>query len=259
VQVAVLLLLGHHGAREGEQLCIKSGAAEIGNLYALAISRRRRAPSSPHAHLQSTFLCSAFLLLPAPLQSIPCNRSVHHHVFSPFSTPLPEPEPAGPGASRSGMNRAGARREDSGRQNPPPRPCREGVLPLQLVRYVRVGTTDLLLLPPALEEFGLQLQHLTPHSVLLVAVFAHFMEMFVGVRPCTAIFRHFYALVGTGRSKREVGAYYFELRHGMANSYISAFSSAKWEDWRDGWVIAEANPNDRLELPTERLQSDRST
>jgi hypothetical protein len=34
-----------------------------------------------------------------------------------------------------------------------------------------------------LEEFGLQLQHLTPHSVLLVAVFAHFMEMFVGVRP----------------------------------------------------------------------------
>jgi hypothetical protein len=34
-----------------------------------------------------------------------------------------------------------------------------------------------------LEEFGLQLQHLTPHSVLLVAVFAHFMEMFVGSLP----------------------------------------------------------------------------
>jgi hypothetical protein len=63
-----------------------------------------------------------------------------------------------------------------------------------------------------LEEFGLQLQHLTPHSVLLVAVFAHFMEMFVGVRPCTTIFRHFYALVGTGRAKREIGAYYFQLR-----------------------------------------------
>jgi hypothetical protein len=60
-----------------------------------------------------------------------------------------------------------------------------------------------------LEEFSLQLQHLTPHSVLLVAVFAHFMEMFVVVRPCTAIFKHFYALVGPGRSKREVGAYYF--------------------------------------------------
>jgi hypothetical protein len=92
-----------------------------------------------------------------------------------------------------------------------------------------------------------------------VAVFAHFMKMFVGVRPCTTIFRHFYALVGTGRSKREVGAYYFQLRHGMANSYISAFSSSKWEDWREGWVIAEADPHDRLELPTEGPQSDRST
>jgi hypothetical protein len=60
-----------------------------------------------------------------------------------------------------------------------------------------------------LEEFGLQLQHLTPHSILLVAVFAHFMEMFVGVRPCIAVFRYLYALVGSGRSKHEIGAYYF--------------------------------------------------
>jgi hypothetical protein len=89
-----------------------------------------------------------------------------------------------------------------------------------------------------LEEFGLQLQHLTPHSVLLVAVFAHFMEMFVGVHPCVAVFRHFYALVGTGRSKREISAYYFQLWHGMSDSYISVFSSTKWEDWRDDWVIA---------------------
>jgi hypothetical protein len=110
-----------------------------------------------------------------------------------------------------------------------------------------------------LEEFGLQLQHLTSHSVLLVAVFSHFMEMFVGVRPCTTIFRHFYALVGTGRCKREIGAYYFQLWHGMANSYIAAFSSSKWEDWCEGWVIAVADPHDRLELPTDAPQSDRST
>jgi hypothetical protein len=45
-----------------------------------------------------------------------------------------------------------------------------------------------------------------------VAFFAHFMEMFVGVRPCVAIFRHFYALVGSRRSKSEIGAYYFQLR-----------------------------------------------
>jgi hypothetical protein len=110
-----------------------------------------------------------------------------------------------------------------------------------------------------LEEFGLQLQHLTPHSVLLVAVFAHFMEMFVGVHPCITIFRHFYALVGSGRSKRKIGDYYFQLRQGTAVSYISGFSSAKWEDWRDGWVIATTDANDRLELLTKGPLSDRNS
>jgi hypothetical protein len=37
----------------------------------------------------------------------------------------------------------------------------------------------------------------------------------------------------------------------MANSYIAAFSSSKWEDWREGWVIAVADSHDRLELPTD--------
>jgi hypothetical protein len=83
-----------------------------------------------------------------------------------------------------------------------------------------------------LEEFGLQLQHLTPHSILLALVFVHFMEMFVGVRPCVTMFKHFYALVGSGRSKCAIGTYYLQLRHGMSSSYISAFSNAKWEDWR---------------------------
>jgi hypothetical protein len=86
------------------------------------------------------------------------------------------------------------------------------------------------------------------------------MEMFVGVRPCTTIFKHFYTLVGTGKTKRsKIRAYYFQLRHGMAGSYIAAFSSSKWEDWREGWVIAVVDPHDRLELPTEGPQSDRST
>jgi hypothetical protein len=34
-----------------------------------------------------------------------------------------------------------------------------------------------------LEELGLQLQHLTPPSILQAAIFAHLCEMFVGVAP----------------------------------------------------------------------------
>jgi hypothetical protein len=34
-----------------------------------------------------------------------------------------------------------------------------------------------------LEELGLQLQHLTPHSMLQASIFVHLFEMFVGVAP----------------------------------------------------------------------------
>ena len=59
-----------------------------------------------------------------------------------------------------------------------------------------------------LEDFGLQLQHLTPHSLLLTSIFVHLCEMFVGVRPCVILFRHFFVLVKSRNGKDEVGASY---------------------------------------------------
>ena len=56
-----------------------------------------------------------------------------------------------------------------------------------------------------LEDFGLQLQHLTPHSLLLTSIFVHLCKMFVGARPCVILFRYFFILVRSGRSSDEVG------------------------------------------------------
>jgi hypothetical protein len=55
-----------------------------------------------------------------------------------------------------------------------------------------------------LEEFGLQLQHLTPHSILQVAIFVHLCEMFVGVAPCTSLFRYFFMLVWFGNTREHI-------------------------------------------------------
>jgi hypothetical protein len=63
-----------------------------------------------------------------------------------------------------------------------------------------------------LEEFGLQLQHLTPHSILQVAIFVHFYEMFMGVTACTSLFRQFFVLVRSGKGKDHLRAYYFQTR-----------------------------------------------
>jgi hypothetical protein len=60
-----------------------------------------------------------------------------------------------------------------------------------------------------LEEFRLQLQHLTPHSILQAAIFVHLCEMFVGVAPCTSLFHYFFVLVKSGKTRDHIDAYYF--------------------------------------------------
>ena len=97
-----------------------------------------------------------------------------------------------------------------------------------------------------LEDFGLQLQHLTPHSILLTSIFVHLCEMFVGVRPCVILFRHFFVLVKFGKSKDEIGVYYFQMRSGSPTPYIHALAGEKWEDWRREWVIATTEANEHL-------------
>jgi hypothetical protein len=108
-----------------------------------------------------------------------------------------------------------------------------------------------------LEEFGLQLQHLTPHSVLQAAIFVHLCEMFVGVAPCTSLFRCFFVLVKFGKTRDHIGAYYFQTRPDPAVVYIPTFGGARWENWRNDWVIASAEANDRLVLPSDGPALDR--
>jgi uncharacterized membrane protein len=45
-----------------------------------------------------------------------------------------------------------------------------------------------------LEHYGLQLQHLSPHSIALVVIFTHFCEMFVGVWSSVRLFQWFHVL-----------------------------------------------------------------
>jgi hypothetical protein len=102
-----------------------------------------------------------------------------------------------------------------------------------------------------LEELGLQLQHLTPHSILQAAIFAHFCEMFMGVAPCTSLFRHFFMLVKSGKAKDHLGAYYFQTRSDSAVAYIPTLGGTRWENRRDDWVIASTEANDHLTLPSD--------
>jgi hypothetical protein len=96
-----------------------------------------------------------------------------------------------------------------------------------------------------------------PHSILQAAIFAHLCEMFVGVAPCTSLFRHFFVVVKSRKAKGHLGAYYFQTRPDLAGAYISSLGGARWENWRADWVITSTEANDRLTLPSEGPRLDR--
>jgi hypothetical protein len=108
-----------------------------------------------------------------------------------------------------------------------------------------------------LEEFGRHLQHLMPHSVLQKAIFVHLCQMFIGVAPCTSLFRYFFMLVKSQKTRDHIGAYYFQTRPDPAVVYIPTFGGARWENWRNDWVIASAEANNCLVLPSDGPALDR--
>jgi hypothetical protein len=64
-------------------------------------------------------------------------------------------------------------------------------------------------------------------------------------------------LVKSGKAKDHLSAYYFQTRPDSAGAYIPTLGGARWENWRDERVIAGAEANDRLALPSEGPRLDR--
>jgi hypothetical protein len=60
-----------------------------------------------------------------------------------------------------------------------------------------------------LEYYGLQLQHLYPNYIALVAIFIHLCEMYVGVRPSVQLFRCFFVLKPASPRPPLISGYYF--------------------------------------------------
>jgi hypothetical protein len=58
-------------------------------------------------------------------------------------------------------------------------------------------------------------------------------------------------LVKSRKAKDHLGAYYFQTRLDSAVTYIPTLGGARWEDWRDDWVIASTVANYRLVLPSD--------
>jgi hypothetical protein len=114
--------------------------------------------------------------------------------------------------------------------------------------YALVGLVPPLSFLVLLEHYGLQLQHLSPHSIMLVAIFAHFCEMFMRVRPSVHLFRRFHVLRPVNKQPPRLGSYYFQHRTKGPSKYIATLSPRRWERWRKDWVLVQTDAHKRLML-----------
>jgi hypothetical protein len=63
--------------------------------------------------------------------------------------------------------------------------------------------------------YRLELVHLIPNSIAIVATFIHFCEAYLGIPPHFALWRHFFCVKSTGKGSGPVGAVMFNLRSGL--------------------------------------------
>jgi hypothetical protein len=88
-----------------------------------------------------------------------------------------------------------------------------------------------------LEYYGLQLQHLSPNSIALVAIFVHLCEMYVGVRPSVRLFQSFVMLKVVSPRPPLIGGHYFQHRTPGHAHYTTPVSPGRWEWWREDWAL----------------------
>jgi hypothetical protein len=88
---------------------------------------------------------------------------------------------------------------------------RHGVVPLtgmrpdEFIYFASYALSGLVLMFSSflfmlLEHYGLQLQHLSLHSITVVAIFVHLCEMYVCVRLSMCLFRRFHVLCSSRRN-----------------------------------------------------------
>jgi hypothetical protein len=109
-----------------------------------------------------------------------------------------------------------------------------------------------------LEFYGLQLQHLSPNSITLVAIFVHLCEMFVGVWPSVWLFRRFFVMKAASQRPPLIDGYYFAHRTQGPSRYIASISPGRWERWREDWALVQVDAHDWLVIPATAPTLDRA-
>jgi hypothetical protein len=94
----------------------------------------------------------------------------------------------------------------------------------------------------------IELVHLAPNSITIIATFIHLCEAFLGIAPHFHLWRHFFELKKTGKGV-VVGSVSFMLRRNMKSEYIDLAVPDNTAGWKQGWFYLD-NPASALRSRT---------
>jgi hypothetical protein len=83
--------------------------------------------------------------------------------------------------------------------------------------------------------YNLELVHLFPNSITVVATFIHFCEAYLGISPHFLLWRYLFFVKSTGKRSGPVGAVMFSLRSGLKAEWIDTDLPDNTAGWRLEW------------------------
>jgi hypothetical protein len=102
-----------------------------------------------------------------------------------------------------------------------------------------------------LHFYRIELVHLAPNSITIIATFIHLCEAYLGITPHFHLWRHFFKLKKTGKGV-VVGSVSFLLRRNMKPEYIDLALPDNTIGWKQGWFYLN-NPAPALRERTGRI------
>jgi hypothetical protein len=91
-----------------------------------------------------------------------------------------------------------------------------------------------------LQFYRIELMHLAPNSITIIATFIYLCEAFLGITPHFHLKRHFFELKKTDKGV-VVGSVRFMLRRNMKPEYIDLALPDNTTGWKQGWFYLD-NP-----------------
>lgn len=111
------------------------------------------------------------------------------------------------------------------------------------VPYLLVGLrllkSDFLI--EVLNHYIIELVHLVPNSVLVLSIFAHMFEAFLGIAPSLRLFKFYYQIIRNNKGAGALSSFYFKFQDASKRMFPFLATKDANQTWSKEWFCSEVS------------------